>query len=55
MWNLGVVSWLYGNSCTLENIIGYHFSFDVLREIVAKNQLQVKVCGFYDRFTLIFD
>ena len=31
-----------------------HF-FNALCEIVANNQVNKKICGFYDGFTLIFD
>ena len=55
MWNLGVIIWLYGKRCALETLIGHYLFLDVLCDIVAKNQLNVKICGFYDRFTLIFD
>ena len=39
MWNLGVVSWLYGKRCPLEKLIGYHIFFDIWCDIVAKNQV----------------
>ena len=55
MWNLGVVSWLYGKKCALEKLMGYHIFFDVLCDIVANSQVNVKICGFYDGFTLIFE
>ena len=54
MWNLGVVSWLYGKRCAFEKLIGYHIFFDVLCDAVANNQVTVTICGFYDRFTLLF-
>ena len=31
------------------------YLFDVLCDIVANNQADVEICGFYDGFTLIFD
>ena len=55
MWDLGVVSWLYGKMCALEKLIGQQIFFDVLCEILANNQVNVKICCFYEGFTLIFD